>query len=280
MTCAWIETSSADTGSSQTISFGLDRERARDADALALAAGEFVRIAAHVVGLQADRLEQLATRSVAARLRDFASLWMMQRLADDRADRHARIERGERILEDDLHVAAQRAQRIARSSARHVLALEPRPRPSVGSISRRMQRPVVDLPQPGFADQAERLAGAMSKRHAVDRMDAADLARQQAAGDGEIFLQVADAAAGARSCRASSCVSPRMQAMRWPGAISRSGGSPLGADVHGELAARGEAATDRRIDQARHRCRRSPRAASCASPPRSMRGIERIRPCV
>ena len=40
----------------------LDRERARDADALALAAGELVRIAAHVVGLQADGLEQLAPR--------------------------------------------------------------------------------------------------------------------------------------------------------------------------------------------------------------------------
>ena len=50
ITCAWIETSSAETGSSQTISFGLDRERAGDADALALAARELVRIAAHVVG--------------------------------------------------------------------------------------------------------------------------------------------------------------------------------------------------------------------------------------
>ena len=50
MTCAWIETSSAETGSSQTISFGLHRQRAGDADALALAAGELVRIAAHVVG--------------------------------------------------------------------------------------------------------------------------------------------------------------------------------------------------------------------------------------
>ena len=59
MTCAWIETSSADTGSSQTMSFGLDGERAGDADALALAAGEFVRIAPHVIGLQAHGLQQL-----------------------------------------------------------------------------------------------------------------------------------------------------------------------------------------------------------------------------
>ena len=37
-TCAWIETSSADTGSSPTIRFGCERKRAGDADALALAA--------------------------------------------------------------------------------------------------------------------------------------------------------------------------------------------------------------------------------------------------
>jgi hypothetical protein len=30
-----------------------------------------------------------------------------QGLADDRADRHARVERGERVLKDDLHVAAE-----------------------------------------------------------------------------------------------------------------------------------------------------------------------------
>ena len=43
--CAWIETSSADTGSSQTISFGDERQRAGDPDPLPLAAGELVRIA-------------------------------------------------------------------------------------------------------------------------------------------------------------------------------------------------------------------------------------------
>ena len=38
---------------------GLDGERPRDADALALAAGELVRIASHVIGLQANGLQQL-----------------------------------------------------------------------------------------------------------------------------------------------------------------------------------------------------------------------------
>jgi predicted transcriptional regulator len=75
MTCAWIDTSSADTGSSQTISAGSHRQRAGDADALALAAGEFVRIAARVLGLQADlspAARHARARSAAAR----PTLWM------------------------------------------------------------------------------------------------------------------------------------------------------------------------------------------------------------
>ena len=44
MICAWIETSSAETGSSQAMNSGLRRQSARDADALALTA-------AHLVGI-------------------------------------------------------------------------------------------------------------------------------------------------------------------------------------------------------------------------------------
>ena len=43
MICAWIETSSEATGSSQHQHVGLHRKRACDRDALALAAGELVR---------------------------------------------------------------------------------------------------------------------------------------------------------------------------------------------------------------------------------------------
>ena len=66
-TCAWIDTSSAAIDSSQTRNSRLHRERARDADAGALAAGELVREAAHerriepdAVQLQADVLDLLA----------------------------------------------------------------------------------------------------------------------------------------------------------------------------------------------------------------------------
>ncbi len=52
--CAWIDTSSALIGSSHTMNSRLDRERAGDADALPLPAGELVRVAVHRVGAHPD----------------------------------------------------------------------------------------------------------------------------------------------------------------------------------------------------------------------------------
>ena len=61
-TCAWTDTSSADTGSSATMKSGSQRQSAGDADPLALAAGERVWVA--VGGVPGGRtIEQLATRS-------------------------------------------------------------------------------------------------------------------------------------------------------------------------------------------------------------------------
>ncbi len=57
--CAWMETSSAETGSSQMISLRAQRERPGDADALALPARELVRVAVVVLRVQADAIHQL-----------------------------------------------------------------------------------------------------------------------------------------------------------------------------------------------------------------------------
>ena len=51
--CAWIETSSAAHRLIADQELGLHGQRARDADALALAAGELMRIAAFVGGIEA-----------------------------------------------------------------------------------------------------------------------------------------------------------------------------------------------------------------------------------
>ncbi len=73
MICARIETSSAETDSSAMMILGLQRQRARDRDALPLAAGEFVRIALRVLRRQPHVLEQprdaVAAASALARRR-------------------------------------------------------------------------------------------------------------------------------------------------------------------------------------------------------------------
>src|SRR5205085_8818083 len=89
----------------------LDRERARDADALALPARELVRIAARVMRREADEPQQLLdARPQLLRSRDEAV--EPQRLTENLAHGHARIERGIGVLEDDLHGAPERAHLV------------------------------------------------------------------------------------------------------------------------------------------------------------------------
>ena len=137
----------------------LDGERARDADPLPLAAGELVRIALGVLRRQADQAEQLGDAIAAPAGRETVQ---RQRLADGLRDRHARIERRVRVLEDDLQRAPLRAHR-ARRRARTAPAPSKRTLPAVGSIRRSSSRPVVDLPQPDSPTSASVSPAASSK---------------------------------------------------------------------------------------------------------------------
>src|SRR5216110_546532 len=188
MICAWIDTSRAETGSSATMSFGLTAS-ARDADALALTAGELVRVPPQVVGRQADGLEELDD-ALFPQLPRLGELVDHERLADDRAHRHPRIERRVGVLEDDLHLFAQRTQR-ALVERRDVL----RPEPDLAR--RRLDQPEDRATRGGLAaarlaDEAERLARQDLERHVVDGVHARDLAREEAAADREVLLEVLD----------------------------------------------------------------------------------------
>ena len=167
--------------------FGDERQRAGDGDALALAAGKFVRVAAHLLRRQPDAAEQRgdAVLDLAA-ARDAVD---DERLADELADRHARVERGVGVLEHHLDVAADRA------------SSRPAPRPRVSWPATRMPPsartrpssalPVVDLPQPDSPTSASVSPAARSERDALDGMDARDLALQDAALDVEADGEVA-----------------------------------------------------------------------------------------
>src|SRR3989304_8644013 len=95
----WIETSSAETGARLVANNErrLQRQRPRDADALALPTGKFVRIALGHVGKQPDLSEQLGyTTPPRARIGDEAIDF--QRLADDLAPPAVGVERRGEVL--------------------------------------------------------------------------------------------------------------------------------------------------------------------------------------
>jgi hypothetical protein len=188
ITCAWIETSSAETGSSQTMNFGLEAD-----------------------------LEQQVGDALLAFAGGGGELVDDEGFAEDRADRHARIERGERVLEHDLDVAPHRPQVVA-AKTKHVPTVE-----DDFAFARFDQAHHAarggGFAAAGFADQAERLASFHRKGDAVHRMDPRDLARQQPALDGKMLLETGDAQQRFAAFRLADRklvhgTAPRWQAMR------------------------------------------------------------------
>ncbi len=70
-----------------------------------------------------------------------------QRLGHDFFHAHARVERGEGVLKDDLHIAAKMAKLAAEEASTTFWPLKLMP-PEVGSMRRRIMRPSVVFPQP------------------------------------------------------------------------------------------------------------------------------------
>src|SRR4051794_17156555 len=160
-----------------------------DADALPLPPGELVRVAIDEVGTEPDDVEQplggLAPRLSCPELVDD------QRLGDDVADGHPRIERGVGILEDDLELPADLAQ---------LLTLEPRQ--LLAAKTHRAGRRLEQLEDavaggrlagPRLTHETERFPLADLERDVVDSPDVIDrLFDQDALLDGEVLLQVLD----------------------------------------------------------------------------------------
>ena len=170
---------------------GPQDHRARDADALALTAGELVRIAVDHMRRQAGSGQHVPDArpdlgSVEVRLvRD-------QRLGDDVAYGHARTERGKRVLEHDLHAAPLLAQPF-RVESREVLA-EPDDAARARLDQTEHGAAECRLAAAGFADDAERLAGMQLEAYAIDRLERHKAPPQQAADrDREMHREVLDA---------------------------------------------------------------------------------------
>ncbi len=114
-----------------------------------------------------------------------------QRLGDDLAHSHAWVERRVGILEDDLHLPPH----LAHLAPRETGDVAPVEEDLAGRGLRQLhdRPPERCLAAAGLADDAERLAGAHAEVDAVDRMDLADLALQEAAADREVLDEALDA---------------------------------------------------------------------------------------
>ncbi len=168
---------------------GFGRERARNADALTLAAGEFVGPAVQRLARQAHGVHQRCDANLEI-LRGFGEAEIADRLGQDVAHAHARVEARERILEHHLHAAAHLAHRARRSvvdtlAVEDDLARSNLEQPQNGAADRR-------LAAAGLADQRQRLAARDLERHAVHRIDELGLSPEQALVDRKMLLEVVD----------------------------------------------------------------------------------------
>ena len=208
----------------------LDRERAGDRDALALAAGEFVRIAA--ARNAARRPTSRSSSSTRAR-RAAGGTRSCSASGSPRicADRHARIERGVGVLEDDLRLrGGTRAARLSSSASRS--RPSKRTLPASGSIRRSTSRPTVDLPQPDSPTSASVSPASSMKVDAIDRAhDGRSAGRTQSRAAGKCLTRPCDFEQRA-SCHQPSPAARGGSASAVAGRRARrSGGGAVGAGV-------------------------------------------------
>src|SRR5262245_6641079 len=167
---------------------GLERQRARNPDALPLPSAEFVRVAIHGRGIQPDDFQKLGNMVVAlGRLDSFMNC---QRLTNDRPDAHARIQRRIRILKYDLHVTAA-LPKFLLAEFQQIDTVKSdfagiRLDQAKNSASRG------GLPTSRFSNDTKCLTTADGKTHVIYRLHRGCWSRKNAWAHREILLQIPD----------------------------------------------------------------------------------------
>ena len=196
-------------------------------------------------------------------------------LGDDVAGGHARVERRVGILEDHLHVLAGGDQVLGLELG-EVLALED-DLAGGGPVELGDGAGGRGLAAAGLADEAEGLALLDLEVDAVDRVDVALLAAQEAAPEGEVHLEVLDVEQG--FVRRPWLLLLRIQpAADGPAVVEGLPGRVLAlADVHRLVAAGIEGAAVGQVDDVR---RLAPDGGEPLAALRSRRGTDLMRPWV
>ena len=164
---------------------GIEHEGARDVDALALAAAQLVRVAAAVE----TRVEADAAQHRARPLARLGARRAVHEQAegDGVLDGQAGVQRRVRVLEDQLHVAAQPLH-ARRRRAPHVLAGEPHGA-GVGLDQTQDQPRQRRFAAAGLADDPEGLSRIDVERDVVDRAHPGMDALEHAAPQREVLAQ-------------------------------------------------------------------------------------------
>jgi hypothetical protein len=201
MICAWIDTSSAESGG----------ERAGDADALALTAGEFVGEAAGVGGIEADLGEQGGEP-----VGGVGQMVDGQAVGDLGTDAAARVEAAIGVLEDDLQAGSQAAP-VGVAGAGHPLAVE-QDGAGAGGQQAEQQAAEGGFAGAGFADHAECLAAGDADIDLAYCLNRGPAAEHAAAGEG--FAE-----AGRLDQRGAHALAQRRQRTRRSGVAGSKGGA-------------------------------------------------------
>src|SRR4051794_6932643 len=205
----------------------LGDQRARNSDALALAAGEFVRIFLRI-GIAQAHLPQ-HRGDAGTKRRAINPLQHGQRFGDDTRDGLAWVERSVGILEHHLEIAAGAAQLVGGDAVE--VAAEQRDLPRCRPLQRHHHPRECRLPGAGFADDAEALAGVDPHADAVERAHLPRRAEHAFARQRVALLEVLHvekrrrAHAVSAPTRSAMDTSVRMQRTKWPGPTSTIGGS-------------------------------------------------------
>src|SRR5262249_55613792 len=149
-------------------------------------AGKLVRVAPGRLGPHADALEDLADANLSFAIR--AEAMRGEALAYDVPHRHTRIQGADGVLEDDLHVAAQRLE-LAATKAQDSPALE-RNLARGGGKKAQERATQGRLAAARLADQAQRLAGHARQVDSVDCSDLANRALKDAPPNRKVSAQV------------------------------------------------------------------------------------------
>jgi hypothetical protein len=172
--------------------FWAEGEGAGDADALALASGELVRVAAEGGSVHADGAEEFGDALAA---RGGAEFFMDdERLGEDVFDAEAWVEGAEGILKDDLHVAAEGAE-FGAGCGKDIGAIEMNT--AGGGLDEAEDEATESaFAGAGFADEAEGFAGVNVEGDVVDGADFGVTVGRAGAeggfGEVERFCEIAD----------------------------------------------------------------------------------------